>query len=53
MLQKSNTKRQGIKIKRWFKQEKRNRFAKDFEGEVTPKPETETQSEQNQSLAKH
>ncbi|QQH49159.1 hypothetical protein HYD74_03770 [Mycoplasmopsis bovis] len=28
LLQKFNTKRQGIKFKRWFKQEKRNCFAK-------------------------
>ncbi|QQH29062.1 hypothetical protein HYD99_04015 [Mycoplasmopsis bovis] len=44
LLQKSNTKRQGIKIKRWFKQEKRNCSAKGFEGEVTLKFEIETQS---------
>ncbi|QQH20749.1 hypothetical protein HYE41_03755 [Mycoplasmopsis bovis] len=40
----SNTKRQGIKFKRWFKQEKRNVSAKGFEGEVTLKFEIETQS---------
>nr|WP_307936681.1 hypothetical protein [Mycoplasmopsis bovis] len=38
----SNTKRQGIKIKRWFKQKSVTVSAKDFEGEVTLKFEIET-----------
>nr|WP_307927976.1 hypothetical protein [Mycoplasmopsis bovis] len=44
LLQKFQPKRQGIKIKRWFKQQKLTVSAKDFEGEVTLKFEIEAKS---------